>query len=103
MRREYAAAGIPMLPIVRGDDETRRQILWYSLAMVGLTVLVVSVGLLGAVYLVAALVLGGLFLWYAVRLLRDRDNVAARRLFRYSIVYLALLFAAMVVDRQVLG
>jgi heme o synthase len=102
MRREYEAAGIPMLPIVRGDDETRRQILWYSLAMVGLTVIVFAFGLLGSVYLVSAITLGGLFLYYALRLLRDANAMAARRLFRYSMLYLALLFAAMVIDRQVI-
>src|SRR6266540_3890037 len=102
MRRDYEAARIPMLPIVRGDEETRRQILWYSLAMVALTVLVFTIGLLGSVYLVAAAVLGGLFIFQAVRLVRDASIEAARRLFRYSIVYLALLFVAMVVDRQAL-
>jgi protoheme IX farnesyltransferase len=101
MQREYEAAGIPMLPIVRGEEETRRQILWYSLAMVGLTVAVFWLGLLGAVYLVAAIALGGLFLYYAVRLLRDARPTSARRLFRYSMLYLALLFVAMVADRQV--
>ncbi|HYU18944.1 MAG TPA: heme o synthase [Chloroflexota bacterium] len=102
MRRDYEAARIPMLPIVRGDEETRRQILWYSLAMVALTVLVFTIGLLGSVYLVAAAVLGGLFIFQAIRLVRDASIEAARRLFRYSIVYLALLFVAMVVDRQAL-
>jgi heme o synthase len=102
MRREYEAAGIPMLPIVRGEDETRRQILFYSLAMVVLTVAVSSLGMLGSVYLASAIVLGVLFLYYAVRLLRDASSLAARRLFRFSIVYLALLFAAMAIDRQVM-
>jgi protoheme IX farnesyltransferase len=102
MQREYAAAGIPMLPIVRGEEETRKQILWYSLAMVGLTVAVWTFGLLGVVYAVSAAVLGLVFLYYAVRLWREASAMAARRLFRYSILYLALLFVAMVVDRQAL-
>ncbi|MCC6174865.1 MAG: protoheme IX farnesyltransferase [Chloroflexi bacterium] len=102
MQREYAAAGIPMLPIVRGEAETRKQILWYSLAMVALTIVVWTFGLLGAVYLVSALVLGGLFLYYAIRLCREESIPAARRLFHYSMLYLALLFVAMVVDRQIL-
>jgi heme o synthase len=101
MRRQYEAAGIPMLPIVSGDDETRRQILYYSLLMVAITVVVSWAGLLGSVYLVSAVVLGGLFIYYAVRLLREASAPAARRLFRYSMLYLALLFGAMVVDRQV--
>jgi len=102
MQREYAAAGIPMLPIVRGEAETRKQILLYSLAMVGLTVAVWTFGLLGVVYAVSAGVLGLMFIYYAVRLLREASAMAARRLFRFSILYLALLFIAMVVDRQVL-
>jgi len=102
MQREYAAAGIPMLPIVRGEEETRKQILWYSLVMVGLTVAVWTFGLLGVVYVVSAAALGAIFLYYAVRLKRDATAVAARRLFLYSMLYLALLFVAMVVDRQVL-
>jgi heme o synthase len=102
MQREYAAAGIPMLPIVRGEEETRKQILWYSVAMVGLTLTVWLLGFLGAVYLVSATALGGIFLYYAVRLFREASPTAARRLFLYSMLYLALLFAAMVVDRQVL-
>jgi protoheme IX farnesyltransferase len=102
MKREYAAAGIPMLPVVRGEEETRRQILWYSLAMVALTLVVWTLGFLGAIYVVAAAVLGGLFLYYAVRLWREATAPAARRLFLFSMLYLALLFVAMVVDRQVL-
>ena len=102
MQREYAAAGIPMLPIVRGEEETRKQILWYSLAMVGLTVAVWTFGLLGVVYAISAVALGAIFLYYAVRLWREATAMAARRLFRYSILYLALLFVAMVVDRQAL-
>lgn len=102
MQREYAAAGIPMLPIVRGEAETRKQILWYSLAMVALTVIVWMLGFLGAIYVVSATVLGGMFIWYAVKLFREATAVAARRLFFYSMLYLALLFVAMVVDRQVL-
>jgi protoheme IX farnesyltransferase len=102
MQREYAAAGIPMLPIVRGEEETRKQILWYSLTMVALTVAVWTFGLLGVVYVVSAAALGAIFIYYAVRLFREATAMAARRLFRFSILYLALLFVAMVVDRQAL-
>jgi heme o synthase len=70
--------------------------------MVGLTLTVWLLGFLGAVYLVSATALGGIFLYYAVRLFREASPTAARRLFLYSMLYLALLFAAMVVDRQVL-
>jgi protoheme IX farnesyltransferase len=102
MQREYAAAGVPMLPIVRGEEETRKQILWYSLVMVALTVAVWTLGFLGAIYIVSAIALGGMFIYYAVRLWRDATALAARKLFRFSLMYLALLFVAMVVDRQAL-
>lgn len=101
MRQEYERARIPMLPVVRGEDEARTQILLYSLQMVTITLTVFIFQLLGLFYLVAALALGGLFVYYAVRLRREASAQAARRLFRYSIIYLALLFVAMVVDRQV--
>ena len=102
MKDEYARAGVPMLPVVRGEEETRRQIVWYSLAMVALTLMVWTLGFLGAIYIVAAAILGGLFIYYAVRLWREATAPAARRLFLFSMLYLALLFVAMVVDRQVL-
>jgi len=91
---------VPMLPIVRGDAEARRQILWYTLLLVALTVLLVPFGMMGRVYLVAAATLGGLFIWYAVRLRREATAGAARALYKFSLSYLALLFAAMVVDRH---
>ena len=99
IKREYEKARIPMLPIVKGDAETRQQIVIYSVWLVAFTLLVVVVQQVGVFYLVAAGVLGGLFLYHAVRLLREASALAARRLFRYSILYLALLFAALVVDR----
>jgi protoheme IX farnesyltransferase len=102
LKREYGQASVPMLPVVRGDDETRRQILLYTLLLVALTVIMVPFQLVGALYLAAALILGGLFLYYAVRLVREGTQRAAARLFGYSIVYLALLFTAVVVDRQLL-
>ncbi len=102
LKREYGQARVPMLPVVRGDDETRRQILLYTLLLVALTVIMVPFQLVGALYLAAALILGGLFLYYAVRLVREGTQRAAARLFGYSIVYLALLFTAVVVDRQLL-
>jgi protoheme IX farnesyltransferase len=97
-----------MLPIVRGDDETRRQILWYSLLLVALTAVIVPFGLMGPVYLVAALVLGALFLRQAWGLWRRGDSVeestaGAIRLYRYSISYLTLLFAAIALDTLVLA
>lgn len=99
---DYERAGVPMLPVVRGEDETRRQIVLYSLQLIAVTLLVFAFRMLGWVYLVLALALNGLFLWLALRLMRDMDKPAAKRLYKFSQVYLALLFAAMVIDASVL-
>jgi heme o synthase len=97
-RSDYAAAGVPMLPVVRGEAETARQIVIYALLLVVVSLLLLPAGM-GLIYLVAALVLGAWFVWYAVRLLRDEASArAALRLFRYSISYLTLLFAAVAAD-----
>jgi protoheme IX farnesyltransferase len=102
LERDYAAAGIPMLPVVRGVEETKRQILLWTLVMVGVTLLPVVSGAAGAFYLVSALVLGALFLWNVVRVVRARDHgKVAWAAYRFSLLYLALLFAAMAVDHQV--
>jgi heme o synthase len=102
-REDYAQAGVPMLPVVRGIRETSRQILLYTILMVAVTLLFGPVGGMSAIYLTAALVLGGLFVFHAVRLLRAPEEQAAMRLFRYSITYLGLLFAAMAADAILLG
>jgi protoheme IX farnesyltransferase len=83
-----------MLPVVRGDRETTRQIVLYSLVLVGFTAVPYALGWFSAVYLVAALVLGGLFVWMAVRLRRQQTPRNASSLFHYSLLYLALLFVA---------
>jgi protoheme IX farnesyltransferase len=95
---DYRAAGIPMLPVVRGAAETRRQILLYSLVLFGTSLLLVPAGSMGAIYAVAAVALGGWFVWRALRLWRGGAPADSMRLFRYSIVYLALLFAAVAAD-----
>ncbi len=96
IKKAYAAAGVPMLPVVRGDRETARQIVLYSVALVAFTVLV---GFwLGPVYTVAASVLGAIFVVLAVLLRRDLTRVRAQVLFHYSLAYLALLFAAAAID-----
>jgi heme o synthase len=97
-RGDYAAAGIPMLPVVRGAGETRRQILLYSMVLFGTSLLLVPFGQMGAVYAAAAIVLGGWFVMRALRLWRSASPVDSMRLFRFSIVYLALLFGAVAVD-----
>mgnify|MGYP000444676276 CR=1 FL=1 len=95
---DYQRAGVPMLPAVSGGEETKRQILLYSLALVAISLLLPLSGVTGLIYLSAALVLGGMFLFYAFRLWRGTSTGAASALFRYSIIYLALLFGAMAVD-----
>jgi heme o synthase len=96
IKNAYAAAGIPMLPVVRGDRETARQILLYSVALVAFTV---AVGLwLGPVYTAAAVVLGVIFIALAVLLRRDLSRAHAQVLFHYSLAYLALLFVAAAID-----
>jgi protoheme IX farnesyltransferase len=98
IRRDYEAARIPMLPVVRGVRETTRQIVRYAVVLVGVTVVPVVWGPLGLVYLVAALALGGTFVLLAIRLWRDTSPRHAAALFHYSLLYLALLFAAMAAD-----
>ena len=95
---DYARAGVPMLPVVVGRDETRRHILLHSLALVAVSLLLPVSGATGLIYLGAAVPLGGLFLLHAYRLWRETSARAASALFRYSILYLALLFAAVAVD-----
>jgi len=98
MKDEYAKVDIPMLPVVRGEDETRRQITLYSVLLVAITFLPFAGRLFDGLYAVAAGVLGAIFLTFAVRLQRNPDRRAALRLYLYSLLYLALLFAAMVAD-----
>jgi protoheme IX farnesyltransferase len=98
IRDHYANARVPMLPVVRGDRETARQIAWYSVALVAATLLPVAFGVFGLVYAVPAAVLGGLFVWAAVRLWRETSRRRAVALFHFSLLYLALLFAAMALD-----
>jgi protoheme IX farnesyltransferase len=98
IRRDYEAAHIPMLPVVRGERETTRQIVLYSLVLVGVTLLPVAWRTFGAVYLVSAAALGAWFLLLAWRLRAEPTPARASGLFHYSLAYLALLFIAMAVD-----
>jgi heme o synthase len=102
IKRDYAAARIPMLPVVRGDRETARQILLYTVALVALTLAPVFTGTFGPLYLVAAVLLGAQFLRLAWSLRRELTPRRASLLFHYSLAYLALLFVAMAVDPIVL-
>jgi heme o synthase len=101
IRDDYARTGVPMLPVVKGEVTTRRAILLYSAILVAFTILPFATGMLSGFYLASALVLGGVFLTLAVRLQRDASKPAALRLYLSSLAYLALLFAAMAVDRLI--
>jgi protoheme IX farnesyltransferase len=98
IKRDYAAAGVPMLPVVRGEDETARQIVLYTVGLVAFTLAPALWGMFGLVYLVTAAALGAVFLWFAWRLRRERTPARAKILFHYSLAYLALLFVAMALD-----
>jgi protoheme IX farnesyltransferase len=98
MKDEYAKVGVPMLPVVRGERETRRQILLYAVLLYAVTQLPFCAGGFGVIYLVASLTLGLGFIAGAVLLYRRADRRSALRLYLYSLAYLALLFCAMVAD-----
>jgi protoheme IX farnesyltransferase len=98
-REDYERAGIPMLPAVIGEEATRWRILFYTLALVPVTLAPVALALLGPLYLVSAAILDAWFVWHAVRVLRERTDAAARRMFHVSLVFLFALFLAMLVDR----
>jgi protoheme IX farnesyltransferase len=101
---DYARAGVPMLPTVRGARASARQILVYTLLLVAASLVPVALGTLSWIYAIAAALLGARFIWLALRLLRSPgDRATARRTFLYSLLYLALLFAAMGVDSALLG
>ncbi|MBA2374200.1 MAG: protoheme IX farnesyltransferase, partial [Chloroflexi bacterium] len=108
IRKDYAAAGVPMLPVVRGIPETTRQIGLYAVLMVAISIVLWAVGRMGVVYLVAAVVLGATFLWQAYRLWQrgsseEASTAGAIRLYKYSISYLSLLFLAVAVDALLVG
>jgi protoheme IX farnesyltransferase len=101
IRDDYERAGVPMLPVVRGDEATAWNILAYAASLLPLTLLLFIIGGLGYVYLAAAIILGALFIGYAFRLLRSgavRRRAMARAVYLYSLLYLALLFVAIMVD-----
>jgi protoheme IX farnesyltransferase len=101
MKDEYAKAGVPMMPVVRGEEETRFQIVLYTFLLVAVTILPFAGGLFGVVYFLSAIVLGGGFVALSVKLFRSRERRPALRLYLSSLAYLALLFSAMVVDVHV--
>jgi protoheme IX farnesyltransferase len=102
-KEDYAKVGIPMLPVTHGDAYTRLNILLYTILMLLVTVVPYLIGMSGLVYLAAAVISGAYFLYYAVAMMRDQDNKSLPiQMFKYSITYLAILFAALLVDHYML-
>jgi len=101
IQKDYEKASIPMMPVVMGERETRKQIFLYSLLLLAVTMILFAMHAMGYFYLLVALVLGGILIYMSIRLLRDQSKKWARTLFWYSNCYLALIFAAMVIDRVV--
>ncbi len=99
--KDYARANVPMLPVVAGSAETKRQILLYTILMLALTIMPTPLHMFGIPYLLMAIGLGAIFLRYVIRLLRADTTAAAWGLYKFSLLYLALLFGAMVIDRVV--
>jgi protoheme IX farnesyltransferase len=100
-RNEYAQSGLPMLPVTHGEEFTRLHILLYTVILVTVTTMPVASGMSGWIYLAAAVVLNVRFMVYAVRIYRDYSDHLARRTFRYSILYLSYLFAALLLDHYI--
>ncbi|HMM48593.1 MAG TPA: heme o synthase [Miltoncostaeaceae bacterium] len=98
LKRDYTAAGVPMLPVVRGVEETKRQVFLWTLVMSGVSLLPVIAGGAGLFYLISALVLDGVFAVFAWLMLRGEGLAWARVTFHYSLLYLALLFVALAID-----
>jgi protoheme IX farnesyltransferase len=98
IKEHYARAGVPMLPVTRGDRETAKQIVWYTLVLIAVTLAPVAFGTFGLLYGISAAALGAVFLWLAIELRRTLERGAAVKLFHFSLLYLALLFVAMALD-----
>ena len=97
-REEYAKSGLPMLPVTHGEEYTRLQILLYTIILVVVTVLPFAMRMSGFIYLGSVALLNAVFMWYALSLYRKYSDTLARSMFKYSILYLTLLFAALLVD-----
>jgi protoheme IX farnesyltransferase len=97
-KHEYARAGVPMLPVTHGDAFTRLHVLLYTVILVAVTLMPFATGMSGLIYLASAIALGAVFLRYAIRLYTNYSDELSKRTFRYSIVYLSALFAALLID-----
>jgi protoheme IX farnesyltransferase len=100
-RKDYERAGVPMLPVIRGETETRKQVLIYTLELVAVTFLLPIFKYTGAIYLVSAVILGGILIFYAWRVFKTEGNKTAWMMYRYSSMYLMFLFLALMVDALV--
>ena len=100
-RDDYAKSGLPMLPVTHGPELTRFHIWLYTIALFATTMLPYAVHMSGLIYLVSAIILGSIFLGYAWRIYRHYDDVLARKTFTFSIIYLSLLFAALLLDHYI--
>ena len=103
LKDDYASAGVPMLPVVAGVKRTKQSILLYTFLVAALTLMFFVTGVPGWIYLASSAALGAGFVWYAYRLWRQPGIEGAKRLYLYSLAYLALLFVAMMVDATVMG
>jgi protoheme IX farnesyltransferase len=103
-QRDYGKAGVPMAPLVWGERETMRQMVWYNVILIALTLLPATFGAFGIIYLISALLLGGILLAGVIRVAMAPEwTKPAWQVYKFSLLYLALLFLAMVIDRKVLG
>jgi protoheme IX farnesyltransferase len=103
-QRDYGKAGVPMAPLVWGERETMRQMMWYNVILIALTLLPATFGAFGIIYTISALVLGGILLAGVVRVAVAKEwTKPAWQVYKFSLLYLALLFLAMVIDRKVLS
>jgi protoheme IX farnesyltransferase len=103
-QRDYGRAGIPMAPLVWGEQETMRQMVWYNVILIALTLLPATFGAFGIIYFISALVLGGILLAGVIRVAMTTEwTKPAWQVYKFSLLYLALLFLAMVIDRKVLS
>jgi protoheme IX farnesyltransferase len=100
-RDDYAKSGLPMLPVTHGPQFTQFHIWLYTIVLVATTMLPFAVRMSGLIYLASAVVLGAIFLWYAWQVYRHYTDLIARKTFAYSIIYLSLLFAALLVDHYI--
>lgn len=97
-KKEYASIGMPMLPVTHGDQYTKLQVLLYTVILCVITILPYVTQMSGLIYLISSTILNGIFMYYAVEIYRNYSDQLAREAFRYSILYLALLFVALLVD-----